>query len=326
MLLLRETDVRAALTMRDAVHWVEQAFRHEAAGEARLQPRLRLRVPTGTLNVLPAADLALGVAGLKTYIAVGGTARFVVLLFALEGGELLAMIEADHLGMMRTGAASGVATRHMAGAAPRHTLGIIGTGWQARGQVEAVLSVCAVDEVRAFSRRAEQRAAFARWVEEELGVRCVPVASAHEAAAGASVVCTATNAATPVLAEVAPGTHVNAVGSNSLIRRELGEQLVEAAATVVVDSRAQAEAECGDLLAALQRGRLDLTDLPELSEVVSGRVPARTADTDITIFESQGLGLHDVVVAAQVYRRAREAGLGEDVPFADAAGAELLPR
>jgi len=317
MLVLREADVRSVLTMADAVHCLEDAALRQASGDARYRPRSRLRFQGGSLNVLPGADLELGVAGLKTYMAVGGTARFAILLFDVAGGELLAMIEADLLGMIRTGAASGVATRHMSGRGP-HALAVVGTGWQARGQVEAVLSVCDVEHVRAFGRDPQRRAAFADWVRDELGVPCTAAATVHEAVAGATIVCTATNASTPVLTagDVDDGAHINAVGSNSLLRRELDEELTLRARTVVVDSRAQAELECGDLLPALQRGALDLSALPELHDVVAGRVRARNGDADVTIFESHGLGVQDVVVAEHVYRRARAEGLGHDLPFA----------
>lgn len=320
MLLLREADVRAVLTMPDAVRCVEEAFGRQGRGEMRGQPRTRVRFPVGTLNVLPAVDLTLGVAGVKTYIAVGGVARFVVLLFDLDGGALLAMIEADYLGMMRTGAASGVATRHLAASGP-HTLAVIGTGWQGRGQVEGVLSACAVSEIRVFSRRPEQRAAFARQVEDEFGVACIACASARDAVAAATVICTATNATAPVLeaADVADGAHINAAGSNSLLRREIDDGLVRRAGTIVVDSRVQARAEAGDLLTAHQRGWLDVESLPELGDIVAGRLQGRRNGAEITIFESLGLGAQDVVVAAHAYRQARVAGLGDEVPFVGTA-------
>jgi len=319
MLLLRESVVRSVLTMSDAVACVEQATVRQTSGLTRMRPRDRLRIPSGTLNVLPAADLELGVAGLKTYIALAGGARFAILLFDLVSGDLLSVLEADYLGMMRTGAASGVATRHMAAAGSDHTLSVIGAGWQARGQVEGVQSVCSVGEVRVFSPTPPRREAFAAWVEKEHDVRCIPVGSAREACAGAGVICTITNSSMPVIevGDVEPGTHINAAGSNSLVRRELADELVDAADAIVVDSRDQAEREAGDLLAGLQNGRIELAQLPELSEIVAGVRPGRTDNRQITIFESQGLGLHDVVVAHHVYTRARDAGLGQEISFAE---------
>lgn len=317
MLLLREEDVRALLSMEDTLRAVEEAFLRQADGTVRYRPRERLRMPAGTLNVLPAADLSLGLGGLKAYVALGGVARFVVLLFELESGDLLTMIEADYLGMMRTGAASGVATKHLAAPA-KHTLAVIGSGWQARGQVEAVAASCPVGEVRVFSRVAARRESFAGRIEQELSLPCIATASAAEATLGATVICTATNSAMPVLAaaDVSPGAHINAAGANSLLRRELPDELMRRAQAIVVDSRAQAEGECGDLLAALQGGWLDLQSLPELGEVLAGRRPARTADSDITIFESQGLGSQDIAVAAHLYRLAQDAGAGQEIPFA----------
>jgi ornithine cyclodeaminase/alanine dehydrogenase-like protein (mu-crystallin family) len=321
MLLLREADVRALCSMDDVVRWLEEATVRQHRGATRMEFRSRVRLPGGTFNVLPAADLELGVAGVKTYLAVAGSVRFVLLLFSLKSGALLAIMEADALGVLRTGAVSGLASRYMAAGQGRHRLGVIGTGSQARGQVAGVVAACPVDEVRVFGRRRDPRAELANWVEAELGVPCLAAGSAREAVDGASIVCTITNSSTPVIAsdDIAPGTHINAAGANSLVRRELPDELIQRARTVAVDSRAQAQMECGDLLGSWQRGQLVIDELPDLSDVVGGSVAVRHEPSDVTIFESQGLGLHDVVVGAHIYRRACAAGLGERVPFLEGA-------
>ena len=313
-LLLREADVESLATMPEAVQWVEQSLRAHGAGRARVLPRQRVKLPTGTLHVLPAADQELGVVGLKAYTSFREGARFLVLLYSAESGQLLALVEADLLGMLRTGAASGVATRYMA-RQDADVLAVFGSGWQARGQVEAVAAVRPLRQVRVYSRDAERRRRFAAEMSQRVGVEVVASASPEAALEGARVVCTITTARDPLFASdaVQDGTHINAAGSNSLIRRELDEKLVRRARVIAVDSRAQAPLESGDLLVPAERGWIDWALLPELSEIVSGRTPGRLADQDVTIFESHGIGLEDVAMAAHLYERARAAGVGEDV-------------
>lgn len=313
-LLLRETDVRSLLRVPDAVDWVEDAMRAHAEGRARNVPRQRIKLPRGTLHVLPGANPDQGVVGLKTYTSFRDGTRFLVLLYSAENGQLLALVEADYLGMARTGAASGVATRHMA-RADADTLAIFGAGWQARGQLEAIAAVRSLRQVRVYSRDAEHRRAFAAEMTQVIGSEVVPCATPAAALDGVLMVATATTAREPLFPSeaVQDGAHINAVGSNALIRRELDEKLVRRATVVVVDSRQQAREESGDLLVPVERGWLDWDLLPELGEVVAGRVPGRQSEQDVTIFESHGLGLQDVAVAAHVYERARAAGVGEEV-------------
>jgi alanine dehydrogenase len=313
-LVLREADVQSLLTMPDAVRLVEDAMRAHAEGRARNTPRHRVKLPNGTLHVLPAADLDQGVVGLKSYTTFRQGARFVVLLHSAEDGRLLALLEADYLGMMRTGATSGVATRYMA-RQDADVLALFGSGWQARGQLEAVSVVRPLRKVKVYGRDPERRQRFATETADRLGLEVVPAASPSEALEDASIVTTVTSAREPVFQAdaILPGVHVNAVGSNSLLRQEIPEELVRKAALVVVDSRVQAQKEAGDLLIPAERGWLDWDQLPELSDVVAGRIAGRRAETDITLFESQGLGLEDVSVAAHVYRLARERGVGEEL-------------
>ncbi len=316
-LVLREEDVRSLVDASAVVQWVEDSVRTSGPAHARNLPRQRVRLPKGTLHVLPAASVDLGVVGLKTYTSFREGTRFLVLLYSAENGRLLALVESDLLGMLRTGAMSAVATKYMA-RTDAHTLAIFGTGWQAQGQAQCIAATRHLHQVRVYGRDAVRRQRFAEELKEQLGVDVVPSTSPEQALDGADIVATVTTAKQPLFPDdaIAAGTHINAAGSNSLIRRELDERLIRRA-TVVVDSRVQARQESGDLLIPVERGWLDWDLLPELGEVVAGHIPGRRSDDDITIFESQGLGLQDVAVAAHIYERARERGVGEEIRLFD---------
>lgn len=316
-LVLREEDVRSLIDASAVVQWVEESVRTPGDAHARNLPRQRVRLPKGTLHVLPAASVDLGVVGLKTYTSFREGTRFLVLLYSAENGRLLALVESDLLGMLRTGAMSAVATKYMA-RTDAHTLAIFGTGWQAQGQAQCIAATRHLHQVRVYGRDVERRQRFAEELKELLGVDVVPSTSPAQALDGADIVSTVTTAKDPLFPDdaIATGTHINAAGSNSLIRRELDERLIRRA-NVVVDSRVQARQESGDLLIPVERGWLDWDLLPELGEVVAGHISGRRSDDDITIFESQGLGLQDVAVAAHIYERARERGVGEEIRLFD---------
>lgn len=313
-LLLREADVRSLIEMRDVINWVEESVRAYGEDHARNLPRQRIKLPKGTLHVLPAAQLELGVVGLKCYTSFRDGTRFLVLLYSAENGQLLALIEGDYLGMARTGAMSAVATKYMA-RPDADVLALFGTGWQAYGQALAIAMVRQLRQIRVFGRDSERRKKFANEIANNLSLDVIPCDSPEATLEGASIVATATTSKSPVVPNdaIQPGTHINAVGSNSLIRRELDEALVRRANIVVVDSRVQARQESGDLLIPAERGWLEWDSLPELSEIVTGHLSGRRDNADITIFESLGLGLQDIAVAAHIYARAREANMGDSV-------------
>jgi alanine dehydrogenase len=318
-LILREADVRGLLNMHDCISWLEESFKAYAAGNGRNLPRARVRHPSGVLHVLPAADLSVGAIGLKTYTSGRGGTRFLVVLSSVTSGELLAFLEADYLGQVRTGAATGLATKYMARPEARR-VGIYGTGSQGRTQLVAVAAVRKLESATAWSRDEGRREQFCREMSAELGIPVRPAAAPEEAARGQDVVVTMTTARDPVLRGewLEPGVHVNAAGSNSLLRRELDDAAVERANRIVIDSRVQARLECGDLLSPAERGMVDWDQLTELAEVVAEPSRGRGGPDEITLFESLGLGLEDVTVAMRVYERARAAGVGQEVElFAD---------
>lgn len=306
VLYLREDEVGELLSVPDAIAALEEAFGRLSRTEAHVQPRQRVRVPGGLLHVMPAGIAGGNSLGLKVYTTFAGSgARFFVLLFDARNGELRAMLQADRLGQIRTGAASGLATKYMA-RPDSATLGLIGTGWQARTQLEAICAVVPIESVRVYSRDAKRREDFCAAMAGVVTASLRPVASARDAVEDADVVATITSASEPVLAGawLAPGVHVNAAGSNQAAKREIDDVAVTRATRVVADLRAQAQIECGDLIPVVLSGKLRWDDVVELADVVGGKVPGREAPDDVTLFESQGIALEDVAVASLVYERA----------------------
>ena len=314
MLYIREEEVGGLLSMDEALRTVEAAFRGLGTGSAVNIPRSRVRLPGHTLHVMSGGIPELNLTGLKAYTTTRHGAKFVVLLFKADTGEPLAAIEADRLGQVRTGAASGVATKYMA-REDATSVGVLGTGWQARSQLAAVCGVREVKSVKAFGRDRSRREAYCREMSEVLGIPVQPAESARACVEEADVVIAITSAAQPVLegAWLAPGTHVNAAGSNALVRSEIDAETVRRARVVAVDSREQAKVECGDLLEPVEKGLLHWDRVHELADVVAGHVPGRIDPGDITLFESQGLAVEDVAVAAVVYERAKAEGAGQRI-------------
>jgi ornithine cyclodeaminase/alanine dehydrogenase-like protein (mu-crystallin family) len=310
-LFLTEQEVAELLTMEQAIEAVQSAFKHIGSGHATNNPRSRIRGPKGTLHLMSGALLDSGAMGFKAYTVFRGGARFLFLLYSAESGDLLALIEADKLGQMRTGAASGVATKFMA-REDATTVGIFGTGWQARSQLMAVCAVRPIRFVGAYGRNAGRRDAFCQEMSEQLQVEVQSVARPEEVLEGADIVITATSSREPVFSGeyVRPGVHINAVGSNALIRRELDEVAVERSELIVVDSKEQAKIEAGDFLPLIERGRLCWEQVHELGEVVVARVKGRQTADQITLFKSLGVAIEDVAVGLRVYENAKQAGLG----------------
>lgn len=307
-LYLREADVDALLPPEDAVAAVEACFERLARGAVENRARGRLGLEDGLLSVMAGADLELGVAGLKAYVGFREGTRFVVALFDATRPELLALIEADRLGQLRTGAASAVAARYLARPGAR-TLGLIGTGWQAESQLGCIRAALpGIEHVVAYSRDAERLGAFCERFDCEPG-------EYNRDAAEQDVVVTITTSRDPVLRGewLRPGALVCAAGANRLTARELDNAVLERASFVCCDSREQAGIEAGDLVEPVERGVLDWLEVHELSEVVGGATAGRQHEDDIVLFKSTGIAAEDVAVAALVVERARERGLGVEL-------------
>jgi alanine dehydrogenase len=303
---ISEDDVRRALPMRDAVAAVRASFAALAAGQALNLPRRRLFLPTGSV-LHEMAGWHGPYYGAKVYSTnvKRGAMHFHVLLYSAATAEPLALIEANALGQIRTGAATGVATDVLAPAGVE-SVGLIGSGFQAWTQLEAVLAVRPeVRDVRVYSRTPEKRAAFAARAGESFGVVVRAVESAEAAVRGADVVITCTFAKDPVFddAWLEPDAHVNAAGSNQAGRREIPAETVHRAALIAVDSLEQAREEAGDLLLAAPAEEWDALPLAELSRIVAD--PAFTRPAGVTMFESLGLAVQDIAAAAVVYERMR---------------------
>jgi len=279
-----------------------------AAGSVENRPRYRLRLERGALAVMAAADLELGYAGAKVYAGFRDGARFAVLLFRADSAELVAVLDADKLGQLRTGAASGVAARHLAASGAR-SLGVIGCGWQAESQVACIRAALPdLERVVAFCRTEERLRAFCEKHDAEPG-------ESHRDPAECDVVVTVTGSPDPVLRGewLRAGVLVCAVGANDGRRRELDNVVLERAAFVCCDSREDARLESADLIEPVESGVLDWLEVHELQEVVAGEVSGRQSDDDIVVFKSNGLAAWDVAVAAAAVERARDAGAGQEV-------------
>ncbi len=299
-LYLTEAQVAELLSPADAVDAVEACFRRMADGVVDNRPRYRIRLEHGALAVMAAADLGLGYAGAKVYSGFAEGARFCVLLFRTAEPELVAVIEADKLGQLRTGAASGVAAKHLA-RADVQTLGVIGCGWQAETQVACIrAAVPTIERVVAYCRTESKLREFCERND------CEPGESNADAAA-CDVVVTVTGSPDPVLRGewLQPGALVCAVGANDGRRRELDNVVLERAAFVCCDSIEDARLESADLIEPVASGVLDWLEVHELQEVVAGMLPGRQSANDIVVFKSNGLAAWDIAAAAAVFERAR---------------------
>lgn len=318
MLFLTEADVLDLLPMDTAIERVEAAFRAQAAGAAN-EPRRRIFLPLSSLHYMAAALPDQNLMGLKIYAVSRGFFRFVVLLFDAEPGNLLAFIEADRLGRLRTGAASGVATKYLSppGAS---TVGVIGSGRQAKTQLHAVTRVRPIRAARVYSPNQARRWAFALEMTKALGVPVEPADSAEAAARFGKIVITATNSREPVLLGdwLRPGAHVNAVGANMHNRREVDDFLLNRTGVIAVDSVEQARVEAGDLIQGFAGDAARWERVVEMCEIVAGKRAGRTSADEITLFKSTGIALWDVAVAGAVYERARALGRGREIELSPA--------
>jgi ornithine cyclodeaminase/alanine dehydrogenase-like protein (mu-crystallin family) len=296
------------VTPADALASIEACFERMARGEVTNRPRSRALAGEGGLAVMSAVDEKLGFAGLKSYLWSPHGTPFVVVLFELEKGQLAAVIEADKMGQLRTGAASGVAAKHLAKPDAR-TLGVIGCGWQAESQVACIREALpAIEQVVAYCRTEESLNAFCKKVGAEPG-------ESHRDPAEQDVVVTITTSKDPVLRGewLKPGATVCAVGANRIESRELDNAVLERATFVCCDSREQALLEAGDLVEPVERGVLDWLEVYELSEVVAGEVAGRASDDDIVLFKSLGIAAEDLAVGKLVLDRALERGIGTEI-------------
>ena len=307
-LYLTEADVERLLAPADAIAAVEGCFDRLARGEVENRPRVRQKANGGAFAVMSAVDHELKLAGVKSYAWVPGGTPFVVCLFDLERGELAAVIEADKLGQLRTGAASAVAAKKLARSGAR-TLGVLGCGWQAESQILCIReAVPTIERVVAYCRTEKNLTKFCKKMKAEPG-------ETHRDAGEQDVVVTVTTSRDPVLRGewLQPGALVCAVGANDRRARELDNAVLERASFVCCDSIEQAKLESGDLIEPVEQGILDWLEVHELQEVVAGDVQGRQSDDDVVVFKSNGIAAWDVAAGALALERARAQGVGTEL-------------
>jgi alanine dehydrogenase len=314
---LDEATIAKLLTMEDALAAVEEVFAELGSGRVTNVPRVRVPLNDGILRITAAVLNYRGYYGIKvsSTSVFGRNAGRLFCLYREAGGELCAIMQVFGLGALRTGAASGIATRHMARKDAR-VLGVLGSGRQARTQVEAIALVRPIEEIRVFSRDRERCENFCRDIEASHNVNVKAVDTAEAAVRDCDIVVTATTSTAPVLLGdwLRPGTHVNAIGANYEHRRELDLKAVERAAIIATDDLEQVRYESADLAQAVTHGVLDWSNVASLGDIVAGRLPGRRSEQDITLFKSLGVAMEDVALAIRVYDRAMKEGLGQALP------------
>lgn len=323
-LVLNRNEVASILTMKDAIDVVEQSFRDLAEGNADmpLRPTIRVSQPPGLINVMPAylgKMRALGMKLVSSYlenpVKFGiPTVQATILYCDSESGQLLAIMDGGYITAVRTGAASGVATKYLARPNSR-IIGLLGSGIQAETQLQAVCAVREIKRAQVFSPTPAHRKSFAERMSGKLGIEIIPVDHPAEAVKGCDIVIAASSAKTPIVSGdwLSPGTHINAIGSHAANTRELDESTIKRS-KVVVDSMEAALREGGDILIPIADGVIGQDHIyGELGELVIGRKPGRTTNDEITLFKSHGLAIEDVSTAKLVYEKAKSQGKGVEL-------------
>jgi ornithine cyclodeaminase/alanine dehydrogenase len=311
-LLLTHDDVRGVVTMADAIAAMEDAFREEGEGGATLPPRINMKAGKGWLRVGPVVLSHSGWMGFKAMNLVPGQGvRYQVHLYAVESGELLAIMDAQHLTTLRTGATSAVATRRLARPG-RAVVALLGSGPEARAQLEAMDAAGYVASARVFSPTAANRERLAADFRGQ-GMDIVSVESAEAAVVGSDLVLAAVKSTEHVLrgAWLRPGMHVNSVGTARRDQREIDPDTFRRSARIVVDTAEGVFGEAGDAVVA--RDAIAMDGVHELSALAAGKAPGRQADDEITLFKSVGTGIQDIALAAVIYGNARARGVGTDL-------------
>ena len=324
VLILSHGDVKRLLRMDDCIELMAEALADLARGRSWQPLRFVVRPPEeqSLMGLMPAHRSSPEPAyGLKTVcIFPGNPARGLdphqggVMLFDGETGELRALVDASAVTSIRTAAVSAVATRALARPDSR-VLAILGSGVQARAHLEAMATVLSFEQARVWSRTAEHAQAFAAKAAAPFPVEAVE--SAEGAVSGADVVVTVTSARDPIVerAWLAPGAHVNAVGSSIPSARELDSATI-AGASLFVDRRESTVNESGEYLRAVEEEGIGPDHIrAELGEVLVGSADGRRSDDELTLFVSLGLAVEDLAAAEYLHRRARSEGAGSVVPF-----------
>ena len=323
-LWISEADVVAMMDIGDAITALEKALLAEARGEAKNMMKTHVAWDSSTLHAIGAVFPNEEFAGTKTWAHTKGGATPLLILFDSETGSLKAIIEAFALGQLRTASASGVATNLLA-AKDAGDFAIIGTGKQALSQVAAVVAVRPIKRIRVFGPNAERREQFAARVKQEFEIETIAGRSVAETVAGASIITVATRATEPILAAemIAKGAHINAIGAIVPSRAEIARDVLERCDQIVVDSVPQAQKLSRELMdffgAADQEGWKQVRSLADL--VAAGE--SRGVSDDLTLFKSLGMGISDLALGIELYRKARAEGLGREFAHPEKAALRL---
>lgn len=312
-----EATASKILNMDNALNLVEESFTTYAQGKSFNMTRQRMRIRKGALHMLPGAVPYKNVIGFKAYTSFRAGLIFKVHLYDAENGNPLAIVDANEIGRLRTGAATGIATKYMA-KKESNTAFIFGGGFQAEAQLEAVYKTSNIKKAFVTTRKIENAQAFADKMSKSLGIEIIPTQNIENDLPQADIIITITTAVKPLFAHTMlnpNGVHINGAGSNALIRAEVPEKTIEAAEVLAVDSKDVAAIECGDILPSLEKGRLHWNEIVELGEITAGFRPGRVTENGITIFQSQGMGLQDIMCAEYIYRKAVAENLGKELPF-----------
>jgi ornithine cyclodeaminase/alanine dehydrogenase len=315
-LYLTERDIRELLDMRTAIEVLEETFRQLADKKATNVPRVRAKASGIVLHSMSAAAEYLGLVGWKCYTTTHAGARFHVGLYDAASGELVALVEADRLGQLRTGATTGVAVEWMADMSATE-MGLFGAGYQAETQLEAVAHVRQLRTAFVYSRNPARRNDFATRMSGRLGIEVIPVDRPQEAAEELPVVVTATTSVEPVFNgnDLAEGALVCAVGSNWPQKSEIDADVIRRADNIVCDSVEACRLEAGDFRDALERGIFSWSKAVELADVVSGRAVGRSNRDSVALFKSVGLAIEDVALGGKALDLARASGMGVELPL-----------
>ena len=309
-LFLRHDDVCASVSMEDAIVAMEDGFREEGEGQVLIPPRINMKAGNGWLRLGPAALERSGWVGFKAMnFSHGHGVRYQIHLYRTATGELLSIMDAQHLTTLRTGATSAVATRRLArkGSA---TVGLLGSGAEARAQLDGMRALGIVRSAKIFSRTEENRNRLAEEFRKRYEMDAFAVSSPEDAVVGSDIVLTAVKSSESVIRGkwLSPGMHINSVGTARREQRELDCLTFQRSDIIIVDTRDGVLGEAGDAVAA--KDILASKEIFQLSDLVIDRVKGRQSDNQITLFKSVGTGLQDIALAAVVYQRALERGLG----------------
>jgi alanine dehydrogenase len=314
ILFLKEQDISQLVSVEETIDLLETLFRDQASGRAVTNSRERLRMAGTTLHLM--AGAVPPYFGYKAYTSAAGKTQFFFYLFSSETADLLAIMEANTLGQIRTGAATGLATRILANPDASEAV-LFGAGWQAQTQLQAIDAVRKLKRVWIVNRKPERRESFIRTMQPSVKAELRPAESAEQATRNSQIITTITSSREPVVKGewITPGTHINAAGGNMLIRRELDDEAVLRSNVVVVDSVEQSRLEAGEFVGAIESGRRHWQDFVELRQVVADPKIGRRTVQDITFFKSLGLAIEDVALGRVVYERAKQRGLGQTLPL-----------